>query len=133
MRPQFTFCVLTVILLTGCKQLEGTYYPGCVAFEGDKLVLREGTVVWDRFTDQIIVDVDGKAMDPFPDYPKTGRYKVDGNLLYLELEDSNITRTFHIRRLDDRVLLLNAENLAEWKRTGQYNECVLTLAPEEVP
>ena len=133
MRIHHTVCVLTVFLLAGCKQLEGTYYPGCVAFEGDRVVLQDDRVTWDRFTDQIIVDGDGNTTDPFPEYPKTGRYDVDGDLLHLHFEGDDIARSLHIRRHDDRVLLLNAQEFADWQRTGEYNSCILTLAPEEVP
>ena len=123
----------TVVMFAGCKPVDGTYYPGCVAFEGDKIVLRDGTVVWDRFTDQIILDADGNEMDRFPDYPKTGRYEVDGALLHLNFDSDDFATTLHIHRSDDRVLLLNDDNMAEWERTGEMNACVLTLSPEEVP
>jgi len=133
MRIQLTACLLALVVLAGCKQIDGTYYPGCAAFEGDKIVLREGTVVWDRFTDQIIVDVDGNPMEPFPEFPKTGSYEVDGDLLHLAFPEEDVVKTLHIRRSDEWVLLLNAKDLAEWERTGRYNACVLTLAPEESP
>lgn len=130
---QRTACLLILVVLAGCKQLDGTYYPGCAAFEGDKLVLREGRVTWDRFTDQVIVDVDGNPMDPFPDFPKNGRYEVDGDLLHLAFPAENVTKSLHIRRPDERVLLLDAKDLADWESTGRHNDCVLTLAPEETP
>lgn len=133
MRTRQFLCVLTVLLLAACKQVEGTYYPGCAAFEGDKVVLQAGSVIWDRFTDQVIVDADGNAIDQFPEFPKTGVYEVDGDSLHLRFEQDNVAKTFHVRRRDDRVVLLNAEEFAAWERTGQIDDCVLTLAPEKVP
>lgn len=123
----------TALLFAGCKQIDGTYYPGCVVLEGDKIVLSEGNVTWDRFTDRVILDADGNEMDPFPEFPKTGTYEVDGELLHLNIAAGEVQKTLHIRHLDERVMLLNAGNLAEWERTGQYDDCVLTLGPEEVP
>ena len=123
--------LLVVLLLVGCKQIDGTYQPGCPAFEGDTIVLQDGRVTWDRFTDQIIVDADGNALDPFPDFPQYGNYEVDGNQLHLAIDGKSTGATLHIRRVGERVLLLNTENLAEYERTGEYNDCTLTLAPEE--
>ena len=133
MRSPHIVIVMTAILFAGCKQIDGTYYPGCVAFEGDKIVLEQGTVTWDRFTDQVIVDVDGNALDPFPEFPQTGTYEVEGDLLHLNIAAGEVQKTLHIHRSGDRIMLLNDRNLADWQRTGQYDDCVLTLAPEEVP
>ena len=120
-----------IALCAGCKQVDGVYYPRCAAFEGDKLVLREGTVVWDRFTDQIIIDADGNEIDKFPEFPKAGRYTLDGDLLQLSFDDGKVTKTLHVRRSGERILLLNDENLAEFQQTGRHSECVLALAPDE--
>ena len=133
MRSLHIVILLTAALSAGCKQIDGTYLPGCVAFEGDKIVLDEGNVTWDRFTDQIILDADGNEMDRFPDFPKAGDYEVDGDLLHLNIAAGELQKTLHIHRSGERILLLNAENLANWERTGKYDDCTLTLAPEEVP
>ena len=113
--------------------MDGTYHPGCPAFEGDEITLQDGRFTWDRFTDQVIVDADGNVMDQFPDYPRYGQYEVDGDELRLQIDGKSAVATLHIRRVGERVLLLNNENLAQWERTGEYPECALTLAPEEAP
>ena len=133
MRSLQLVLLLTAVLLAGCKQVDGTYYPGCVAFEGDKLVLDQGNVTLDRFTDQIILDADGNEIDQFPEFPKTGRYEVDGRTLHLNFADGELQKTLHIHRSGNRILLLDAENLANWERTGKYDDCTLTLAPDDVP
>jgi len=132
MRFQMTIGLAVVALLSGCKAIDGTYYPGCVAFEGDKVILRDGAVEWDRFTDQVIVDVDGNVKDPFPEYPKTGSYQVDGALLHLTFAGSETVHTLHIRKEGERTMLLNDTDLATWERTGRYGDCVLTLSPDKV-
>ena len=38
MRTLHIVAVSTALLFAGCKQVDGTYYPGCVALEGDKIV-----------------------------------------------------------------------------------------------
>ena len=131
MRFRTTACLVVVALLTGCKAIEGTYYPGCVAFEGDKVVLRDGNFEWDRFTDQVIVDDDGKVMDPFPEHPRLGSYEVDGTLLHLTFQGDDSVQTLHIQREGDHIMLLNDADLANWESTGRYGDCVLTLATEE--
>jgi len=131
MRFRITVCLTGVALLAGCKAIDGTYYPGCVAFEGDKVVLRDGSVEWDRFTDQVIVDVDGNVMDPFPEYPKMGSYAVDGDLLHLTIQGEDAVNTLHIHTQGERIMLLNDADLATWESTGRYGDCVLTLAPED--
>ena len=131
MRAQITVCLLTVTLLTGCKAIDGTYYPGCTAFEGDKLVLSAGDFVWDRFTDQVSVDADGNVVDPFPDYPRMGSYEISAQVLRLTLQDDSV-QTFHIHKHENVTMLLNAADQAAWETSGQYGGCVLTLRPEEV-
>lgn len=132
MRFQMTIGLAFVALLSGCKAIDGIYYPGCVAYEGDKVILRDGAVEWDRFTDQVILDVDGNVKDQFPDYPKTGSYQVDGALLHLTLAGNDTVQTLHIRKEGERTMLLNDADLATWERTGRYGDCVLTLSPDEV-
>lgn len=113
-------------LLAGCLSIDGTYYPGCAAYEGSKVVLGDGNFVWDRYTDQVIVGADGNAVDQFPDYPKRGSYEVDGRVLRMHFTDDQSVETMQVHQHDGRLLLLTSAEVDEWERTGGYRDCTLT-------
>ena len=85
-------------------------------------------------SDEIHADLlfDGRTHVPFASLGENvWHYEVDGDQLHLAIDGKSSVATLHIRRVGERVLLLNTENLAEYERTGEYNDCTLTLAPEE--
>lgn len=114
------------LLLAGCTAIDGTYYPGCPGYAGDKVELADGRVTWDRFTDVVRVGPDGRPVDPFPDYPRYGRYEVHGKALSIELEGEEETRRMYIHVDGERLVLLTADQYADWERTGRYDDCALT-------
>jgi len=115
------FCVLT-----GCKSPEGTYYPGCIAYEGNKISLGDGQYVWEKFTDQVAVDDDGNVVNRFPGYPKQGTYRIDGHTLIMSSDNGEPDVTLHIHQRDGSYLLLTASQTAMFEQTGRYDDCVLT-------
>ena len=117
--------IATLLLLAGCQSVDGTYRPGCVAFEGDEISLTDGTFVWDRFTDQVTVDADGAVVDPFPDYPRRGSYRVDANRVELEFADETAARTLFLVQEQGRLRLLTAEERSGYERSGRVPECAL--------
>lgn len=119
-----------ICLLAGCKSIDGTYYPGCIAYEGSKITLRDGQFVWDKFTDQVLLDEDGNVVNPFPGFPKKGSYRIDGHVVQLTFESDGAAESLHLhRRHGDILVLTDAENTA-WEATGQYQACVLTRESE---
>lgn len=118
--------LIAVCGLTGCRAIDGSYYPGCIAFSGDHLELDNGRVIWDKFTDQVRVDQLGRPIDPFPSYPKYGTYEVDDSTVYLRFDDSDTTETFHVTGRNGRVVLMTSAAYAEWQASGDYPQCVLT-------
>ena len=44
---------LIATLLFGCASHDGTYSPGCIAYEGSKISLSDGQFVWEKFTDSV--------------------------------------------------------------------------------
>jgi hypothetical protein len=113
-------------LLTGCKSVDGTYYPGCMAFEGSKISLEDGRYVWEKFTDQVAVDDEGKVINRFPEYPKQGMYRIDGQTLVMSSDNGEPDVTLHIHQRDGSYLLLTASQNTMFEQTGRYDDCVLT-------
>lgn len=95
-----TSTVVIVFLLASCATHEGQYEPDCIAFEGDKIVLRDGRFEWHRFTDERKVDSEGNIVEPFPGFPKTGTYTISKKRLKLSSSDGT--------ELDDRFIVVHA-------------------------
>ena len=60
------------LIMSGCMTYEGRYAPSCLAYAGSEIQLNDGRYVWSRFTDQVVIDEDGNAVDPFPGFPREG-------------------------------------------------------------
>lgn len=112
--------------LAGCKAVDGSYYPDCVAFAGDVIELRGGRFSWDKFTDERRIDEQGQPVDPFPEYPKHGAYDVAGETIRLSFDGEGSTETFHIGERQGRVVLLTPAAYSEWQASGEFPQCVLT-------
>ncbi len=117
--------LLAAFVLAGCKDYEGTYSPGCVAFEGINVRLADERFTWEKFTDQVIVDDHGNVVDQFPGYPKRGTFEVKGETLYLVTDTGESMPTMHVLRLRDETYLLTAQQFEAWEKTGQYDVCAL--------
>ena len=119
--------IATCVLACSCVSHEGTYSPGCIAFEGSHVQLFGGQFTWERFTDQVVLDNDGNTVNQFPGYPKSGIYRIDGQTVYLEPDSGESMKNMYLHRLGDRHYLLTDEQLQAWKQSGNYADCVLTL------
>ena len=112
-------------LLSACKSIDGTYRPGCIAYEGSEIVLQDGNFTKNRFTDQVALDDDGQVVDPFPDYPQEGGYRVDRQFLYLTFEHDGSTETMHIDEHGGRIVLLTESEFDHLRQGGRPDDCVL--------
>ena len=116
---------LAVFVLAGCKDYEGTYSPGCIAFAGSNVTLAGERFTWDKFTDQVVVDDKGNVVNQFPGYPKRGSYEIKGKTLFLVSDTGESMPNMHVLRLGDESYLLTAQQFESWKRTGQHDVCAL--------
>lgn len=119
--------LLPVFALAGCPAHEGEYSPGCIAYAGSTISLDGRQFVWERFTDQVRIGADGAVIDPFPDYPKRGTYRLDGQAVHMEQENGESLDTMYLHKHGESYLLLTARENASWRQTGSYDACVLTL------
>lgn len=127
MSARYIAVFLAAFVLAGCKSHEGSYVPGCVAFEGSNVTLADGKFTWDKFTDQVIVDDDGNVVDQFPDYPKHGSYRIEGETLYLEQDTGESMPDMYLIQHDDQTYMLTAQQFETWEKTGKREECALVL------
>lgn len=122
-----TALIALALLIAACANHEGVYEPVCIAYEGDRIELRAGRFEWQRFTDQRTVDDDGNIVNPFPEFPKTGTYRLDAGRLELLTNDGV--------RLDDRVMveqaghryLLTIKQHDAFKDASELPKCALRL------
>ena len=65
----------------GCVSSEGRYSPDCIAFAGDTIELADGRFEWDKFTDQVRMDDNGKVtIDNRPVHT----YTLSNDIAYIE-------------------------------------------------
>ena len=127
MNPRIISTTLTAALLVGCVSHEGTYSPGCIAYAGSSISLSDGQFVWEKFTDSVVVDDDGEIINQFPGFPMRGRYRIDGQTLYMESDDGDSLEEMYLHRRDNRQYLLTAEQFEAWETTGKHADCALLL------
>ncbi len=127
MNSQFSKICMLSLLVSGCTSSEGTYSPGCIAFEGSSIQLQSGRFAWEKFSDQVLVDDEGNVVNQFPDYPKRGTYRIDGQTVFFATEAGTSMENMFLHRDGDQYLLLTADQLRAWEETGKYADCVLTL------
>ncbi len=127
MNPRIISTTLTAAILVGCVSHEGTYSPGCIAYAGSTISLSDGQFVWEKFTDSVIVDDDGEIINQFPGFPMRGRYRIDGQTLYMESNDGDSLEEMYLHRRDNRQYLLTAEQFEAWETTGKHADCSLLL------
>lgn len=122
-----TLILCALITLAACTELEGVFEPACMAFEGDRVVLRDGRFEWHRFTDERIVDKDGSLVNSFPDFPKSGTYRViSGRLELVTDKDLRLDDWFVVER-GNRHYLLNAGQHDTFLQSDKLPECALRL------
>lgn len=127
MNARCTAITLIAFLLAGCVAHEGTYSPSCIAYAGSKINLSDGQFVWEKFTDSVVVDDDGKIVNQFPGYPMRGAYRIDEQMVYMDSASGEPMENMYLHRHDDRYYLLTAEQFEAWEKTGEYAECALML------
>jgi hypothetical protein len=133
--------ITMMLLLAACagssEVYEGSYEPGCVAFEGDRIELRAGRFQWRRFTDQINVDADGNIVNPFPGFPRAGDYRHGtgsstgngagdnaGPLQLTSDDGSGVYEWYPFRRAGENYLLTPQQNAA-FLASGDLPDCAL--------
>ncbi|HWM28890.1 MAG TPA: hypothetical protein VNQ14_10560 [Woeseiaceae bacterium] len=126
MTVRTAFCCLIVPLLAGCASYEeGSYGPGCVAYAGNRIELDGGRFVWDKFTDQVLVNDAGEVVDQYPEYPLRGRYRLQGEALHFESYTGEPLPVMHLRREGSMTYLLTNKQLESLQNTGTRPECAL--------
>jgi hypothetical protein len=116
-----------VCLVGGCASLDGTYTPDCIAHAGNSIKLDGGRFVWDKFTDQVLVNDAGEVVDQFPEYPVRGRYRLEGETLDFESYTGEPLPRMHMRREGNRTFLLTDRQLEAWPADRQRTRCALVL------
>ncbi len=101
--------ILSTALLYGCAGVDGVFEPACTAYEGDRLTLRNGRFEWSRFTDVRSIDGDGNEIDPFPGYPKLGRYEVDATKVEFHADDRTGLEDYFLLEQNGSLYLLTGE------------------------
>ncbi len=115
------------VMISGCVSHEGTYSPDCIAYAGSNVSLSDGQFVWEKFTDEVIVDDDGEIVNQFPGYPMRGSYRIEGQTVYMELDAGEPIEKMYLHRRDNRQYLLSADQFEAWANTGMYADCALML------
>lgn len=114
-------------LLVGCVSHEGTYSPDCIAYAGSNISLDDGQFVWEKFTDEVIVNDDGEIVNQFPGYPMRGSYRIEGQTVHMESDAGESLEDMYLHRRDNRQYLLTAEQFRAWEETGKQADCALML------
>ena len=119
-------CLVTAFLVA-CAGPSGTWVPGCPAHEGDRITLDGDAFVWDRFTDEVVVDMDGVHKDLFPDYPKSGSFRVDGDRLVMTTGAGVQLPDMHFVEIGSSTFLLTTGQLERFRNGAGIDACALTL------
>ena len=117
--------VLTLFFLSACATSDGTYSPACIAFAGDTIELSNHRFSWDKFTDQVIVDENGEMVDQFPEYPRRGAFRVDGQRLVLTSDAREELDVMYLVTEGERTYLLTSEQRDEQQKSGNTPTCAL--------
>lgn len=118
-----TLCI--AVLLVGCANTEGVFEPACIAYEGDKIELRDGRFEWHRFTDQREVDSNGNVIDPFPDYPKNGRYELQDGRVRFYADGGERLPDYFLHKQPDGSYLLTEEQRKSLLGGAEIPSCAL--------
>ena len=122
---------MALTMVAGCASIDGTYQPDCEAFAGDAITLDGGEFTWEKFTDAIKIDDDGNRIDPFPGYPRSGSYSMDGNRVFLVTEDrKSVELMFLHREKGERQYLLTTTQYEVLVNDGERHKCALVRQVE---
>lgn len=115
------------LLLIACVSHNGIYSPDCIAYSGDRIELDNGRFVWDKFTDQVVINDAGERVDRYPDYPVRGRYLADdARLRFLPETDVALPDLYLVERGRQHYLLTD-EQYEHWQKSGSFANCALIL------
>jgi hypothetical protein len=117
--------LLLIGALAGCASLEGTWSPDCVAHSGNRITLDGGRFVWDKFTDQVLVNDAGDVVDMYPEYPLRGRYSMEGDTIRFESYTGEPLPVMHLQREAGKTYLLTDKQRDAWHTARP--RCPLTL------
>lgn len=128
--PSLRFAAIASALFLGscAATVSGTFEPACIAYEGDRIVLSDGRFEWNRFTDVVNIDDDGNRVDPFPDYPKVGRFVRDGDRLTWITDDGSALGERYLLDYRGRTYLLTYDQNEAVLDGEQMPACALVLA-----
>ena len=127
MKPTLILIALPMSLLAGCVSHDGTYAPSCIAYAGSTITLTDGRFVWEKFTDEVVVNDDGEVVDQFPGYPLRGTYRINGQIVLMTSGAGEALDNMYLHRRDADSYLYTAEQFEHWKATGEHAECALVL------
>ena len=123
------FALLAMLILCGCKSIEGMYGPGCVAYAGDTIELHDGRFTWNRFTDEVRVDSEhGDKIDPFPGFPKTRRIRPEhctGDQVELHADGEAAAKTYTLLSRKGQIYLLTLPQAERYASEGVIEQCAL--------
>lgn len=119
--------VISAAVVGACASVDhsGAYAPGCMAMAGDTIDLDGDRFVWDKFTDEVRVDPEGKVEDQFPAHPMQGHFEVENDKLILRPDSDGVTSVFYLVEDGDNRYVLNVVQHSEWQATGAIPECSL--------
>jgi len=123
--PAVAAGLLSMFVVAACQSVDGTWSVSCDAFAGDRLSFADGRYTWDKFTDARRVDEQGRVIDPFPGFPKTGPYALDGGVVTLLNADGGEAARFYLHRREGAVQLLSAAEHERVSGGGAFPDCPL--------
>lgn len=127
MKPQIIALAALTALLSGCVSHDGTYSPGCIAYAGSKITLSDGEFVWEKFTDEVVVNDDGEVVNQFPGYPLRGTYRINGQIVLMQSPDGEAMENMYLHRADDNSYLYTVQQFEQLKSSGETADCALML------
>lgn len=127
---------LMASLLAACASgPEGVFEPACIAHAGERIEfggeLGKGRFEWDRFTDAVSVDGAGNRIDPFPGYPKTGTFDIDGEKVSWTADDGTELAERYLLDYRGRTWLLSYEQNKAVLDGEEMPDCALVLKDDE--
>ena len=123
------FILGLAIFLYGCTSYEGLYAPSCIAYAGSEIRLADGRYAWTKFTDQVVVDEDGNTVDPFPGFPREGRYERQGNRVTLAAGPDSAPETMFLLEDNGDVYLYSTAEWNAFETSGKRPACPLKRQP----